>query len=123
MTSATITPTARWAGPAQTGLIFVAMVLLAEPGACTWLGAGGVPPSAPLHSLHVDFNDDTLTLGAVYRVALVMTALGLQQAGMGERRQRCPYFHQGPGSHLRQKAPTGQLGAAEQLWRCREVTW
>jgi amidohydrolase len=52
-----------------------AFMLREKPGAYIWMGADGAAPSAPLHNPSYDFNDDTLTLGAAYWVALARQEL------------------------------------------------
>jgi hippurate hydrolase len=57
-----------------------AFMLQARPGAYIWLGADGREPGAPLHNPHYDFNDDTLSTGAGYWVALVRETLSASGA-------------------------------------------
>ena len=53
-----------------------AFMLRENPGSYIWLGNGGGDDGRTLHNSRYDFNDDILTTGAAYWVALAETFLG-----------------------------------------------
>ena len=62
------------AAPAFTSEDF-AFMLQERPGAYLWLGQRGIKNSAPLHHPSYDFNDDVLSAGVRWFVAVAQLAL------------------------------------------------
>lgn len=62
--------------PPSMGSEDFAYMLQERPGAYVWLGTGTGDGTALLHNPAFDFNDDALTIGAGYWVALARAALG-----------------------------------------------
>ena len=59
-----------------------AFMLQAKPGCYVWLGSGRGPDTPNIHNPQYDFNDDVLSIGASYWVALAE-----QQLALGARRE------------------------------------
>ena len=57
-----------------------AYMLQAKPGCYIWLGGGRGPGTPNLHNPHYDFNDEALTIGASYWVALAEAQLPVRVA-------------------------------------------
>ena len=66
-----------------------AFMLEAKPGAYAFLGQAGPDHSCMVHSPHYDFNDDLLSIGASYWIALVTQILN-------RTLWRGPYYYGGP---------------------------